>query len=205
MSPRKKEQQNHWKDQKLGDTHGYDKYNNASPVIQALLQELKCLTNIESEILDLGCNCGLYLSELKKNGFTHLSGLDISPLAIEYGKQNFDLNGITMHTGSFEEVIPQFIKSGIAFDLIYSCGATVELVHPSFDIVKSLCLLSKSYIVLFIQEWGQGYPRFWDYEFNSNGFFLIKCKRPSYGDFSRFDSMFRIADIQSLLVFKKLR
>ena len=79
-------------------------------------------------------------------------------------------------------------------------GATVELVHPSFDIIRYICGLSKRYVVLDIYEWGHSNPRFWKYEFNRQGFALVKCIRPFSGDILK-DTV----EQDSLLVFQRLR
>ena len=64
------------------------------------------------------------------------------------------------------------------FDVSYSVGATIELVHPSFDIVSEMCRVTKKYIFLLIQENSHEYPRFYIYEFKRKNFKLIDYKRP---------------------------
>ncbi|OPY36124.1 MAG: tRNA (mo5U34)-methyltransferase [Methanoregula sp. PtaU1.Bin051] len=200
LSPFKYRSREHWKMQGEGDPHGYDKYNTYNPKIRILINELDLRAEKTSEILDLGCNCGYYLWELKKAGYSRLSGVDISERAIEYGKKMFDLKDLDLYIGSFEIVLPQLAASGRQFDLIYTMGATVELVHPSFDIVRSICDLSRHYVILDIYEWGHSYPRFWEYEFNRQGFILIKCQRPISGGETK-----NPIEEDSLLVFKRFR
>lgn len=200
MSPFKNRSKAHWQMQDEGDRHGYDKYNTYNPKIRILMNELEHRVNREYEILDLGCNCGYYLHELKKAGYPRLTGIDISQKAIEYGRRTFNLDDIELIVGSFEEVLPQLAARNRQFDLIYTMGATLELVHPSFDIVRYICSLSKDNVILGISEWGHAYPRFWEYEFNSHGFALVKCIRPIYGT-KRFEDPI---NEESLLVFQRI-
>jgi SAM-dependent methyltransferase len=129
-------------------------------------------------VLDLGCNCGFYLNEIKKAGFTRLTGIDISPAAITYGRKTFDFSAGEMITGSFEVLLPEFMSSGRSFSLTYSMGATLELVHPSFDVIRAICDITERYVLLIIAECGHRYPRFYEYEFNRQGFLLVKSLRP---------------------------
>lgn len=199
LSPNKYWTRKHWKNQNSGDLHGYDKYCVPHPRIPYLLDEISHLVTKNSKIIDLGCNCGYYLNCLKNNGYTSLSGVDISKNALEYGKKNLNLTEVDLIEGSFEEVLPNLISKNKKYDLLYSMGATIELVHPSFDIIKMICNLSDKYVILSICEWGHSYPRFYEYEFNRHGFYQIKAIRP-------YDSNTNIQDpttITSMLIFKK--
>ena len=64
------------------------------------------------------------------------------------------------------------IKSNFFF-ATYTFGATIELVHPSYDIIKNLVRITKKYILLYINENEHYYPRFYRYEFKKNGSRLI--------------------------------
>lgn len=201
LSPRRSSNRNHWKNQKGGDPHGYDKYTQDRPQVPYLLAEVESRVQKSDKILDLGCNCGYYLKTLKHAGFTQLTGVDISKDAIVYGQKEFDLQGVELHIGSFEDTLPKLVKQRRKFDLIFSMGATIELVHPSFDIIKHLTLLSGKYVVLFINEWGHATPRHYEYEFQRYGFLMVKCLRPYDGSFIQNSDVVSIA---SLLVFQKL-
>lgn len=201
LSPQRYWAQQHWKSQNAGDIHGYDKYIVLHPRIQVMIKEIQSRVTADQPVLDLGCNCGYYLSLVKKEGYTNLSGIDISPVALKYGQEHFDLKGVDLINGSFENVLPELISTGKKFDLIYTLGATVELVHPSSDIIRHICSLSEKYVILIINEWGHSYPRFWEYEFSRNGFLLVKCIRP-------FDGVTQgknFINCESLLVFEKIQ
>lgn len=192
----------HWAQQKEGDMHGFDKYCSDRPTVAIMLSEIQRLVKKDAPILDLGCNCGYYLSRLKMEGYTHLSGVDICGNAIAYGKEHLSISDVEMISGGFEEVLPELCSEHRTFSLVYTVGATVELVHPSFDIVKYICAISDEFVVMIISLWGHAYPRFWEYEFNRNGFVLVKCITPENGNNVFINDL---SHISSLLVFKKVK
>jgi SAM-dependent methyltransferase len=200
LSPFRKSGQDHWKHQKAGDIHGYDKYLVMNPRVTTLVNEIQLRAITTDSILDLGCNCGFYLWNLKKTGYLNLAGIDICENAIEFGRKELDLAGIELVAGSFEEVLPRIVQDGKGYDLVYSMGATLELVHPSFDIIRAICSVSRRFVVLGISEWGHSYPRFWEYEFNRNGFIMVKCIRPFNGDGPVLDPV----ESDALMVFQRV-
>jgi SAM-dependent methyltransferase len=201
LSPRKTWMLQHWRDQTEGDSHGCDKYISMYARNKFILNEIALRAPTpDNSILDLGCNCGFQLSLLKKAGYSNLTGVDICKTAIDFGKKTLDLNEVVFIPGSFEEVLIKFVAEKRRFDLIYSMGATVELVHPSFDIIRYICESSNNYVILGISEWGHAYPRFWEYEFNTHGFALVKCIRPIDGT----QKLKNPKEEESLLVFQKI-
>ena len=56
------------------------------------------------------------------------------------------------------------------YDTLYSIGATIELVHPSFDIIGHMCRVVKKNIIILIQPNAHYYPRFYTIEFLRHGF-----------------------------------
>lgn len=203
LSPKRFQAQRYWRSQNHGDRHGFNKYTSSDRtqiITPIIMHEIRSRLQQDSQIIDLGCNCGYYLAQLQKAGFINLSGIDISSAAIHYGKEYFNFNNVNLIIGSFEDILPKLVSDGEQFDLVYTLGATVELVHPSFDIVGNICKISKNYIILIINEWGHSYPRFWEYEFNKNGFWLVKCIRPPNG--SAFGGL--AISSESLMVFQRM-
>ena len=200
LSPWRLFERTHWVEQAAGNIHGYDKYNAFHCRIPILISELERRISRNDRILDLGCNCGFYLSEIRKTGFNNLTGIDISSEAIRFGKTEFGFSDSELKLGSFEEVLPLLSQQNQSFVVTYSMGATLELVHPSFDIIKAICDVTEKYVILIISEWEHRYPRFWEYEFNRQGFLLISCKRPFDGS-----EMIQNTDsLNSLLIFKRI-
>jgi SAM-dependent methyltransferase len=201
ISPKKYWTKRHWSEQGFGDIHGYHKYSCDPLSWPFIFPEIKRYSTKEMSILDLGCNCGAYLSMLRKEGYSNLTGVDISKNAIEYGRSNYDLNGVDMVIGSFEDILPLWAEKNQQFDLVYTVGATIELVHPSFDIIHYLCRITRKTVILLINEWEHAYPRFWEYEFNRNGFLLVRCIRWRDNELAQ---KFDVKDLASLLVFQRV-
>jgi SAM-dependent methyltransferase len=183
LDPSRNAQKIHWKSQDIGDPHGYDKYDKLNAEhASVLFKEVQSVLEKNKSILDLGCNCGYMLDGLKKIGYKNLSGIDICKNAIEYGKKKFDLAGVELTVGSQEEVLPRLVSQKRIFDLVYSCGASVSLVHPSFDVIRHICRLSHKYVIMVNEDsLGFPYPRLWEYEFNRNGFAMVKYLMPYDG------------------------
>ena len=183
FSPSRMAQRDHWKNQNEGDVHGYQHYDQKNEARdQVLRAEIKRLIKPEQSMLDLGCNCGRDLYENKHMGYKKLTGIDICRSAIEHGKKKFDLSGVELIVGSYEEVLPDLIRNHRTFDLVYSGGASMAMVHPSFDIVSHICQLSNQYVILVNEDsTNYAYPRFWEHEFKRCGFILVKLMRPFNG------------------------
>lgn len=135
------------------------------------IKKIKELSNTESEILDLGCGIGRHLNCLKKGNYTNLTGVDIMS---EIKSNHFDLSGIKLHHMFLQEFLKNNNKK---FDIIYSVGAVIEIIHPSFDIIKYMCKSSKNYICLLVQQNCHYFPRFYEYEFKRNGFDIFYKKK----------------------------
>jgi SAM-dependent methyltransferase len=155
----------------------------------------------DAPILDLGCNVGRHLDVLRRRGFTDLTGVDAMGVALDRMATQFpETAGVAKrHHDLFQRFLRRH-EDG-TFDVLYSHGATIELVHPSFDIVKHMCRVTQNHVVLILNEtYLQLYPRFWTYEFARNGFFLREAIRP-VGEIPPADSSAR----PSLLVYRRYR
>ena len=80
----------YWRDRKVGDINGPDQFGDTetnkarSRYIQRLLEVAN--VNKREAIFEVGCNNGRNLAYLRENGYPNVSGLDISPLAVEMAK-----------------------------------------------------------------------------------------------------------------------
>ncbi len=146
-------------------------------------------------ILDLGCNCGRHLNALMGLGFTKLYGVDIGRGALDYMDEVFPglSKQVEIRCTSFQQYLLETPDQ--FFEIVYTRGATVELVHPSFPLVRQLTRVTRKYVILCIQENSHSYPRFWTYEFERAGFVLVKLVRPAV------DPVF--GDLPSLLVYRR--
>lgn len=166
----------HWEEY---STSNFDEMDLAS---EALLEEIKSLaTDKNISILDMGCNVGRHLNHLYQLGWHNLNGVDFSATAIgDMGIRYPEMyKAIKTNAASFQDFLPQCKES---FDIVYTRGATFELVPPSFPLIKHVCKIAKNYVVMVISESGHAFPRYWEYEFARQGFELVHLRRPAHLD-----------------------
>ncbi len=170
------ESHKYWCNAEENDKHGYNNYLEPNEDAQLLLNEVtKRSKDKKIKILDLCCNVGRHLNALNKIGYSNLYGVDINKLAIQKMKTIYkNLNSANISYKSAESYLIN-TKDNF-FDLIYTHGATVELIQPTFPIVNEVCRVTKNYVIFLIQENGHAYPRFWRYEFKKNKMDLIYHK-----------------------------
>ena len=157
-------------------TAHFDELEEAS---KTLLAEVMLLApNRDAAILDLGCNVGRHLNFLFEHGYRNLRGVDFSANAIgDMSRRYPGMHAASRIThASFQDYLA---ASPEPVDLIYTRGATVELVHPSFPLIKHLCATARHFVVMVIRETAHMYPRFWSYEFARQGFELAHLRRPA--------------------------
>ena len=114
-------------------------------------------------------------------GWHNLNGVDFSATAIGDMEIRYPemYKAIKTNAASFQDFLPQCKES---FDMVYTRGATFELVPPSFPLIKYVCKIAKNYVVLVISESGHAFPRYWEYEFAREGFELVHLRRPAHPD-----------------------
>jgi SAM-dependent methyltransferase len=170
-------------------SHNYKNYTKIDYYSKILLNAVIKFSDKKDEILDLGCNIGRHLNFLKKKNYKNLNGVDISKFAIKKSTLIFpNLKKINLKCNSIENYLIN-VKNK-KFDIVYTMGATIELVKPTFPLVQELSRVTKKYLILFIDENGHSYPRFWRFEFKINGFRIVYSKI--------------LKNKQSFLVFEKL-
>ena len=153
-------------------------FTELDPASKVLCGEVKSLLEDKtSSILDLGCNVGRHLNNLYESGWYNLNGVDFSSSAIKaMGTRYPEMHQKIKTTAtSFQKFLPECNEM---FDLVYTRGATFELVPPKFSLIKNVCKVAKKYVVLVIGEVDHSYPRHWEYEFAREGFELVHLKRP---------------------------
>lgn len=157
-------------------------FEGIDPASQAQMDEIMALVpDRQAPILDMGCNVGRHLDHLYRQGYRNLRGVDWSSKAIRDMATRYP----EMHAGSkltsasFQDFLT---KDPQPVDLVYTRGATFELVHPRFPLIRHVCNIARRYVVLVISEAGHAYPRFWEYEFAREGFELTHLRRPASQD-----------------------
>ena len=155
-------QARYWHNITIKDNHNYHKYKKIDKRAKILLKAvIDCSNKKNDKILDLGSNVGRHLNYLTKKKFINLNGVDICKLSIDKSKKIFPkLKKINLRCSSFENYLVNS-KNG-EFDIIYTHGATIEMVKPTFPLVSELFRVSKKYIILLINENGHKFPVFGD-------------------------------------------
>lgn len=143
-----------------------------------LLKMVMDQTPKNAAILDLGCNSGADLNILALSGWRNLSGVDAGRAALELFSEQFpDTYALAdIKRDLFQRYLIQ--TPNLEFDVVYSNGSTIELVHSSFPIVKELCRVTRNSIFIDIFERGEPYPRDYLYQFKQAGFVLTEAIRP---------------------------
>jgi SAM-dependent methyltransferase len=165
--------QAHW------EKHSTAPFDGIDPASQAEMDEIMDLMpDRNASILDLGCNVGRHLDYLYRQGYRNLRGVDWSGAAIRDMATRYPEThaGSRLTVASFQDFLA---GNPGPVDLVYTRGATFELVHPSFPLAKQVCRIAKRYVVLMISEAGHAYPRCWEYEFAREGFELSHLRRPA--------------------------
>lgn len=179
-----------------------DNYADQTEDVRLLAAEVAArVSRPDAAVLDLGCNCGRCLASAADLGLTNLHGVDINPAAIERMTEIFPvLDGKVTAQRDFFQRFLENADAG-AYEIVFTRGATVELVHPSFALVRELCRVAREYVVLMIRENGFAYPRDWIGEFEASGFMLTKLVRPVHQDLD--DTSGKTGEGTSLLVFRR--
>ena len=189
------ESHKYWMGQKEKDQHGYQNYLKIDEDANLLITEIeKRVRDKKSRILDLCCNAGRHLNQLNQLGYSNLYGVDMNSYAIEKMKNIYkDFNSNNVSCSSAENYLLKTEDN--FFDVVYTHGASVELIPSTFPIVNEVCRVTKNIVIFLIQEDGHSYPRFWKYEFKKNNMILeyFKKVKPSSIDKSGL----------SLLVYRK--
>ena len=128
-------------------------------------------------ILDVCCNQGRFLLDLRRKGFTDLYGFDIMGPAIELLKQSPDYDSKQI---SVEQCLAQdYFKSKAdnSFDWAITYSATIELIHPEFDIFAELKRTIRKGMILVLDEKGHSYPRFYRLLHRMNRFEIVVARK----------------------------
>lgn len=110
-----------------------DSYATADPHRSELLRSLvQRYSRTESKALEIGCNVGRNLEHLRQAGYTALSGIEISPAAVEALQKTYpELAAMaTIHLGAVEEILPSLPTD--SFDVAYTL-AVLEHIHSDSE------------------------------------------------------------------------
>lgn len=149
-----------------------------------LLNEIKKICKFDDKILDLGSNCGRFSNNLFESGFKDLHAVDISHKAKKKMKEVFPnlYKNVNFSVSSFDDFFHKIPDN--YYDIVFTMGATIDLIHPIYDIASQVSRVSSKYLILQLQEKGQPYIRFWDFEFKLNNFERINKNNNCFPNFN---------------------
>jgi SAM-dependent methyltransferase len=148
-------------------------YTVVDPDAQLLLDAIiRTCPDKNASLLDVGCNTGRHVIYLAERGYRNLTGVDAMGEAISFFSQRAPdvFRNARINHDLFQRFLSR--QADRSFDLSYSHGATIELVHPSFDVVRHLTRVTRSHICLLLHQ-RHGFRRHWFEQFARNGFELI--------------------------------
>ena len=159
-----------WKEGEYYKTDFYSELDNGGRVFVDYIQKN---SEKNDSILDICCNQGRFLFDLQSKGYKRLYGFDIMDSAIKVLENNTAYIPNLMHV---EHCLAQDYfsnKENGQFDWAITYSATIELIHPEFDIFKELSRTVKKGMFLVLNENGHSYPRFYRFLHRANGFKIV--------------------------------
>ena len=164
-----------WRNQNYYSSEKYEDV--LSPIQQSYIEYISQKIDLNNCILDICCNQGRHLKALHRKGFRNLIGVDIMLDAVNILKESeeYSEGGIFVECALSQSFINNSEAS--SFDYAITFSATIELIHPGFDIFKELYRVVNKGFIFIINENGHTYPRFYRYQINSNGFKIRNCKK----------------------------
>lgn len=159
------------------ESEGWNPHSYLRDTPRHLLQHLLATSTPDMSVLDLGCNCGSDLDILRREGYARLFGVDAGRDALRLFRQNFP------ETWELAEVRHDLFQHYLltaptgCVDILHSHGATIELVHPSFPVIRHMSRVASKAIYIQISERGHSYPRDYIGEFARHGFVVKHAER----------------------------
>lgn len=158
--------------------------NSSKPLILELKNRIDELLKKKNEwikILDMCCASGRHLNALYESYGLKLdyNGFEINLKNKEVMKHNF----FQLYENSniqYCDIRDFYKKNNKKFHISFSHGRSLDLIKPNFDMIKEICNSTLHFVILIqlSNEKKSSFKRFWDYEFNKNGFKLNKHLYP---------------------------
>jgi SAM-dependent methyltransferase len=161
----------------------------------------------QARILDIGCASGQMMQLLKANGFSNITGIDVSKDAIlackDYGIRNvlvMDAKGLAFPDSSFDAILASDVLEHIKDDAAALCDWNRALAHggrliifvPAFDFLWSRhddtnqhhCRYSKSELLRLLRQAGFSVERvsYWNFGLFFPIYLARLLKKNSGGD-----------------------
>lgn len=138
-----------------------------------LIDKVLEYTRPTDSLMELGCNCGSDMAQLHDEGYRDLCGVDASGSALELFANEYPqvFQVADIRHDLFQRYLMNCATNAV--DYVYSNGATIELVHPSFPVVSEICRVARCGVLLDLSEHNQGYPRDYVAQFRKAGLTLV--------------------------------
>jgi len=135
-----------------------------------LVEKINELVPKDASLVELGCNCGSDMDILRGDGYRHITGVDAGGAALKMFQRAYPETYAMAQPR--HDLFQRYLlrMPAASCDYIFSNGATIELVHPSFPIVSEICRVARKGVLLDLSERHQGYPRDYTKQFASQGF-----------------------------------
>ena len=138
-----------------------------------LVEKINEIVPKDASMIELGCNCGSDMHILHMDGYSQISGMDAGGRALDLFARSYPETYAMAQPR--HDLFQRFLLSTPtgACDYLYSNGATIELAHPSFPMVKEICRVTRRGVLLDLSERHQGYPRDYQRQFAKQGFSMV--------------------------------
>ena len=170
---------NTWAKGDIGNYRDYNYFEKLRPNIDEFtLDKIFELTEDKNQpVLDLGCNQGRHIRYLYNKGLKNLYGVDVMKSALKYFEEKYSdiYKNSNLECDFFQRYLNK-TKDNFFYNT-FTFGATIEIVHPSYDLIKEMVRVTRKNIILLISENGHWYPRFYVYEFKKNKTKLVYYKK----------------------------
>ena len=132
---------------------------------------------LSASLMELGCNRGTDMNYLYLAGYRNFKGVDVSSAGLgEFARAYPETWACAdIQHDLFQRYLINQVS--LSADFIYSNGATIELVHPSFPIVKEICRVARLGVLLELHLTGH-IPRDYLRQFKRNGFSVKYSTQP---------------------------
>lgn len=152
---------------------------------EALVEVFKRYVPTSSSILEVGCNVGRNLDFLRRAGYTHLSGLELSQDAIDQMAVHFPevAKGSTIINGSIEDKI----ETLPTYDVIFTMAVLIHL-HPDSEWTLAHIASRAQRTLIVVEQEGKIQSSSWRHFnrrykpiFESHGFRQVYARTPVPG------------------------
>ena len=158
-----------WAEGNIGKYRDYSLFEKFRPNIDKFTLEkiFELTANKHEPVLDLGCNQGRCIRYLYEKGLRNLYGVDIMYTALKYFEEKYKdvYKNCNLECDFFQRYLNK-TKDNFFYNT-YTFGATIEIIHPSYNLIKEIVRVTKKNVILLIDENGHWYPRFYIYEFKT--------------------------------------